>query len=92
METYRFFIDRKVTVWVREYHEVESDSEENAKKEMIGAFHDNMCVDTFDEQEYMFDTEEYLEPGDNSGNSTAELYYDENSELLTTNLDLADSK
>ncbi len=94
MQTYRFFIDRKVTSWVREWHEVDAESLEAAKKEMIEAFHDNMCVETFDEQETLDGTEDYLEPGDNGGNCTAELYCDEdgNDELLTTNTDLVDLK
>ncbi len=93
MEQYRFFIDRKVTSWVREWHEVEAESLVAAKKEMIGAFHDNMCVETFDEQEYLEGTEDYMEPGDNDGNPTAELYCVEEADdsLLTTNIDLVDS-
>jgi hypothetical protein len=51
-----------------------------------------MCVDTFDEQETLFETEEYLEPGDNGGNPTAELYSEEDGQLITTNIDLLDSK
>jgi hypothetical protein len=93
MEQYRFFIDRKVTSWVREWHEVEAESLEAAKKEMIEAFHDNMCVETFDEQEYLEGTEDYMEPGDNGGNCTAELYCCEDGDdsLLTTNIDLVNS-
>jgi hypothetical protein len=85
-ENYRFYIDRKVTIWVREWHEVEAESEEEAKKEMTEAFHDSMCADTFDEQEYLYDTEEYMEPGENGGQSTAELFYSDKDELLTTNI------
>ena len=93
MESYRFFIDRKVTSWVREWHEVEAESLEAAKKEMIEAFHDNMCVETFDEQESLDGTEDYLEPGENGGNPTAELYCAEGSDdaLLTTNTNLESS-
>ena len=93
MEQYRFFIDRKVTSWVREWHEVEAESLDAAKKEMVEAFHDNMCVETFDEQEYLEGTEDYMEPGDNDGNPTAELYCAEDGDdtLLTTNTNLANS-
>ena len=93
MDTYRFFIDRKVTSWVREWHEIEAESLEAAKKEMVEAFHDNMCVETFDEQEYLEGTEDYLEPGENGGNPTAELYCAEDGDdtLLTTDIDLANS-
>ena len=94
MGQYRFFIDRKVTSWVREWHEVEAESLEAAKKEMVEAFHDNMCVETFDEQEYLEGTEDYMEPSENGGNCTAELYCVEEGDdtLLTTNIDLVDLK
>lgn len=92
MKTYRFFIDRKVTDWIREWHEVEAESLEAAKKEMIEAFHDNMCVETYDYQDGL-NCEEYIEPGENGGEATAELYsVDDGDELLTTNIDLLDSK
>lgn len=87
-KTYRFYIDRKITDWIREWHEVEAASLEDAKKEMIESFKDNMCAETFDYQEGL-NVEEYIEPGENDGNATAELYCDEGSgyDLLTTNID-----
>ena len=92
MQSYNFFIDRKVTIWQREYHIIEAESLDEAKAEMAARFHDNMCVDTFDEQETLFETEEYLEPGDNGGNATAELYCSDDDQLITTNIDLVNSK
>lgn len=90
-QTFDFFIDRKVSHWVREYHQIEAESLDDAKAEMAARFHDSLCVDTFDYQEALDDTEEYLEPGDNDGNPTAELYSDEDGQLVTTNIDLEDS-
>lgn len=88
MNNYRFFIDRKVTVWVREWHECESKTLEEAKKKMIDGFHDNECEETFYEQETLYDTIDSMEPGDNGGEPTAELYCDEEDGLnvLTTNI------
>ena len=91
MSTFDFFIDRKVSHWVREYHQIEAENLDEAKAEMAARFHDSLCVDTFDYQEALDDTEEYLEPGDNGGNPTAELYSDEDGQLVTTNIDLEDS-
>lgn len=84
-----FYVDRKVTIWARETHIVEAETLEEAKEEMMGAFHDNMCSETFDEQEWLYDTETFLEPGDNGGAPTAELYCDadDSFEPLTTNVD-----
>lgn len=91
-QTFDFFIDRKVSHWVREYHQIEAENLDEAKAEMAARFHDSLCVDTFDYQEALDDTEEYLEPGDNGGNPTAELYSDEDGQLVTTNIDLENYK
>jgi hypothetical protein len=91
-QTFDFYIDRKVTLWQRELHTIEAESLDEAKTEMAARFHDNMCVDTFDEQETLFETEEYLEPGDNGGNATAELYCSDDEQLITTNIDLVNPK
>lgn len=90
-QTFNFYLDRKVTIWVREQHSIEAESEEEAKKEMIEAFKDNFCSESFDEQEWLLDTETMLEPGDNGGESTAELFFEDTAELLTTNIDLVNS-
>lgn len=79
-----FYIDRKVTIWVREQHTIEAENEEAAKKEMIEAFKDNMCSESFNEQEHLYDTETLMETEDNDGQPTAELFY--NHKLLTTNI------
>ena len=90
-QTFNFYLDRKVTIWVREQHSIEAESEEEAKKEMIEAFKDNFCSESFNEQEWLLDTETMLEPGDNGGESTAELFFEDTDELLTTNIDLVNS-
>ena len=86
-QEFDFYIDRKVTIWVRERHSIEADNEEAAKKEMIEAFKDNLCSESFDEQEWLYDTETFMEPGDNGGESTAELFFRDTDELLTTNIE-----
>ena len=91
-QTFDFFIDRKVSHWVREFHQLEAESLDEAKAEMAARFHDNLCVDTFDYQEALDETEEYIEPGDNGGEQTAELYSDEDGQLVTTNIDLVGLK
>ena len=85
MEKFEFYVDRKITDWVREYHLVEADSLEDAKKKMIDAFHKNMCCETYDYQ-YGLNVVDFMEPGENGGNATAELYTT-NGDLLITNID-----
>lgn len=84
-----FYIDRKMTVWVREYHTVKADTLDEAKKKMVESFDKDDYDDTFYEQETLYDTMEEMEPGDNGGNSTLELYCNEllDYELLKTNID-----
>jgi hypothetical protein len=84
-KNYEFYVDRKITDWVRVYHQVEADSLEDAKKKMIDAFHTNMCRETYDYQDGL-NVVDFMEPGENGGNATAELYT-ENGDLLITNID-----
>jgi len=55
---------------------------------MIEAFHDNLCNETFETQEYLYDTEDIMMPGDNGGQATIELCVDDQIEPITTNLDI----
>lgn len=87
MNRHTFFVDRKVTVWIRETHEVKSDSYEEAEKEMIECFKDNLTFDdSFIEQEVLYDTIEDLEPGDNDGFATIEMYSEDKPNVLIDNL------
>jgi hypothetical protein len=86
-QDFRFYIDRKVTIWVREHHHIEAESYEAARMEMMEAFHDNLCSETFSEQEWLYETEETIEPGDNGGASTIELLSELDMDTLTSNID-----
>lgn len=84
-QEFDFYIDRKVTMWVREYHKVEADTLDEAKSQMIKSLKEDYFDETFYDRETLYDTERQLESGDNGGQPTAELFY--NDELLTTNID-----
>ena len=84
MKTFEFFLDQKVTTWMRTDFEVKAkDLNEAVKiaKEMYG---DGKLEDI--EWEGIMDTYEVLQPEDNGGESTAELFYSDTDELLTTNI------
>ena len=83
----KFKVAEYVTVTVKKVYWAEAENEEAAKKEMIEAFKDNLCSESFDEQEWLYDTETLMEPGDNGGESTAELFFEDTDELLTTNIE-----
>lgn len=86
-QDFGFYVDRKVTIWIREHHHIKANSYEAAKKEMIESFHDNLCSETFSEQEHLYDTEQLIEPGDNGGHPTIELFSEEEADVLATNID-----
>ena len=86
-EDFSFYLDKKVTVWIREHHHIKAESYEAARMEMMEAFHDNLCSETFTEQEFLYDTEDLIEPGDNGGEPTIELISDNEAGPLTTNTD-----
>ncbi len=72
MKTFEFFLDQKVTTWMRTDFEVKAnDLNEAAKiaKEMF----DSGKLDDLN-WEGIMDTYEILRPEDNGGESTAELY------------------
>jgi hypothetical protein len=85
-QDFAFYVDRKVTIWVREHHHIKADSYDEAKKEMIDSFHDNGCEETFTEQEFLYDTQEDMNPGDNGGQPTIELFGEEFADILADNI------
>jgi len=87
-QDFGFYIDKKVTVWIREHHHIKAESYEAARNEMIEAFHDNLCSETFTEQEHLYDTEDIMEPGDNGGEATIELISDTEPGTITSNTDM----
>lgn len=83
MRTYKFYVDRKVTTWVRETHYLDAKSIYEAMSTMKEDFEDNLCqdTDTFSEREMMYDTEECITVKENGDNPTVELYVDEDNGL-----------
>ena len=80
----KFFIDKKTTVWIREHHEIEYESKallEQKLKELCkyNASDDdiNDALDSFGEQEILFDTIQDMDIRDNFGNPTVSISLDE---------------
>ncbi len=74
---FNFKSDRKVTIWHRSHYTVEAATKEEAielmKKEFEDAEYPEDGVVNFSNGEFLFDTEEVLEPEDNGGQFTREL-------------------
>jgi D-mannonate dehydratase len=72
MKTFEFFLDQKVTTWMRTDFEVKANDLNEAVKIAKEKF-TNGDLEDIGWQEIM-DTKEVLQPNDNGGESTAEIY------------------
>lgn len=92
MQKFDYYLDRKVTLWIRESHTIQAQNKAEANKQMMDKFNDDdMCIQSFNEQDIMYDTIEQLDIGDNGLRPTIEIY-DEDSNFLTSNIDSTNSK
>jgi len=74
MDKFEFHIDRKCTIWVREYHQLEAESYEQAESIIKENFRLNATDNTFTMQDVQHDTLEDMAIEENGGWPTAELY------------------
>lgn len=68
METYRLSVDRKYTIWEREYYMIEAESETEALEKCLSP--DVECSDS----EFLYDTADHMTPKDNYNYPTLEVY------------------
>lgn len=74
MESFDFYLDTKVTTWYRTPFEIESTSLEEAQKLAIEFIEKDRHSEI--SWEHIDDTIEVMNPGDNGGQPTEELYYE----------------
>jgi len=79
MGTFSFYKDIKNTIWRREYYSVDAESEEEAVNKIL-----NDKVE-MDDSEFIYETEEYMDPDENRGYSTIEIYDNITDDLTYTN-------
>ena len=72
MKTFEFFLDQKVTTWMRTEFEVKANDLNEAVK-IAKDMYDRGDLENVSWEEIM-DTKEVLQPSDNGGQSTAEIY------------------
>lgn len=88
MEKFEFYVDRKITDWVREHHWVEAETREEAIEKIMEDFRSGInTMESFDWEEGLEDVRSYIEPGDNDGNPTAELIDPDDMETIIDNID-----
>ena len=72
MKTFEFFLDQKVTTWMRTDFEVKANNLNEAVKIAKQMYEDGDLEQI--RWEEIMDTKEVLQPSDNGGESTAEIY------------------
>jgi len=72
MKTFEFFLDQKVTTWMRTDFEVKANNLNEAVK-IAKQMYEDGDLEQISWEEIM-DTKEVLQPKDNGGESTAEIY------------------
>ena len=72
MKTFEFFLDQKVTTWMRTEFEVKANDLNEAVK-IAKEMYDRGDLEEIG-WEQVLGTEEVLEPSDNGGETTAEIY------------------
>ena len=72
MKTFEFFLDQKVTTWMRTDFEVKANDLNEAVK-IAKQMYEDGDLEQIGWEEIM-DTKEVLHPSDNGGESTAEIY------------------
>lgn len=84
MAKFKFYLDKKQTIWQREYHEIEAENRDDVVKKIKQAMLQNFTPDeisdeleSFKEQEMLFDTIDDMTVEENQGKSTIEIYFDE---------------
>jgi hypothetical protein len=86
-QEFNFMLDEKVTIWSRKKFSIESETKEEAvkiAKEMVK--NDSDEIDFYD-QDFVYESEELMNPLLNNGNPTIVLMYDseKNSSIIYEN-------
>ena len=79
METYRLRVDRKYTIWEREYYMIEAESETEALEKCLSP--DVECSDS----EFQYDTADHMTPKDNDNYPTLEVFNEDTDERIFSN-------
>lgn len=75
METYRLSVDRKYTIWEREYYMIETEALEKCLSP------DVECSDS----EFQYDTADHMTPKDNNNYPTLEVFNEDTDERIFSN-------
>lgn len=88
-----FKVHSKLTLWAEETHQVEVENKEEFIKKLKEVVEQEMSTssdidcefDSFKEQHYIDETEEYMFPSENNMDSTLEVYMDGQNDPIAVN-------
>lgn len=88
---YNINIDEKLTIWARNKLTIEAETEGEAVQKAVemvknGDLDDGFDDDVLDEYEMMYNTSERLDPKENNGEATIEIWSDD--EIKWNNVDI----
>ena len=87
LKLHNFYVDEKVTIWIRQFYEIPAETEEEAKKIIVADFKDaaGSKIDTahayFTESEMLFETQEAMHVKENNNRPTMELFDEQGNKL-----------
>lgn len=85
MKTFDFYKDEKNTVWLRLKFSIEAESYEQALEKIKEIESDPRQSYDDDDWEYLYETLEGIDPEDNGGEPTFEIYSEDKDKLVYTN-------
>jgi hypothetical protein len=83
MKTFDFYKDEKHTIWVRTNFNVQAESYEQALEKIK-----ENPIESYENEinwEYLEETLESMDPADNNGEATCEIYSEDTDKLIYTN-------
>jgi hypothetical protein len=86
MKTFDFYRDEKNTIWLRLKFSIEAESYVQALEKIKQIEKDpRQSYENEIGHEYLYETLEGMDPEDNDGQSTCEIYSEDNDDLVYTN-------
>lgn len=84
MKTYNLYVDRKCTIWEREYYTIEAESETEALEKCLSP--DVECYNS----EFLYDTDSHMTPKDNDNYPTLEVFNEDTDKRIFSNNPVSD--
>ena len=86
MAKFEFHLDKKCTIWIREFHYIEAETLEKAQSIIASNFNNPYNIEnSFEEQEFLYESLEDMTFTENGKHPTQELWCAESNKLIIDN-------